>query len=93
MKPYRTDTNLCGISYRRGRCAIAVVSPCHPTADRPHRGVWCQRVLVGAVWCCAPGVHLGMTKAPPSGASECSELVFYLVETRGIEPLTSTLQR
>ncbi len=41
---------------------------------------------------CAPGVHLGTKKARPGGASEYSELVFCLVETRGIEPLTSTLQ-
>ena len=43
--------------------------------------------------CCAPGVHLATMKAPPKRGLTVSELVVHGVETRGIEPLTSTLQR
>ena len=38
-------------------------------------------------------VYLGTTKAPPERGLDACDLDFRLVETRGIEPLTSTLQR
>ena len=40
-----------------------------------------------------PGVYLGTTKAPPERGLDACDLEFRLVETRGIEPLTSTWQR
>ena len=59
----------------------------------PSRVGVCCREPPNDARCCAPGVHLGTMKAPPKRGLTVSDLVFHGVETRGIEPLTSTLQR